>query len=446
MPRSSSLSSLPAPSWTLRAGTKIRPGLISAGVVVLATVALMLLFLHNIRTSAFADFEAYYAGASAVRQGESLYTRAIAVRDDEHSMGHPHKPDLKPGLPYVYPPPMAVALLPLTTIPLETASVVWGAINYGLVVATSFVLIRLFFPGHREYWIPAAFAFGVALSVFQPVRASLHWGQADIFLLFSISLAFSSFVARRDRLAGILIGAAIIVKPFFIFLCIYFLWKRAYATVITACLVSSILLGCSMLFVRPQTLMEFVSVASYWSGPIWSVSPGNQSPYGFLLRLFTPNPFTTPILNMPVLVTIARGILGITVLGAFAMLIGRSRPTCPRRQGLEYGFAIVSMLLISPTAQAGHYSYLLVPILALGATLIVDRPGRWMLMASLIGLWLYLSMPGLQGWSMGLYAFHDGPIEVPMLLLTGAHLYALCFLAILTVVVQRRQLSVDTNV
>jgi alpha-1,2-mannosyltransferase len=401
--------------------------------VALALAALIALFNHNMRTSPFDDFEEYYATATAVHHGESPYARALLVRDAGYSMGHPTIPRPS-GNPYFYPPPMAVALVPLTALPFEAARLVWLAFNYSVVIATSLALMRLFVPGHREWWLPAAAALSAALALFQPIRAGLFWGQIDIFLLLSLTLVLFAFVHRRDHLAGFWLGLAIVVKPFLGLLLLFFLWKRAFRVVAAACLVSAAVLGASLLVVGPHVMLEFVSAALYTSGPVWAVSPGNQSPYGFLLRLFSPNAFTAPILELPVLVSVVRGGLVVAVVALLAVLISPSRSIPVRRQALEYGLVIVGTLLISPIAQANHYAYLAIPLVALAATLGADRPRSPGQMVLLIGLWLYLSLPGLQAWSFGLYSYHDGPIPAPKLLLTGAHLYALCALAVLTMV------------
>jgi hypothetical protein len=195
----------------------------------------------------------------------------------------------------------------------------------------------------------------------------------------------------------------------------------------------------SLFVVGLKPLTEMQAVTAYLAGPIWSVSPNNQSPYGFLLRLFSVNPFTVPLIDFPILAEILHGALGLVVLGGLAVLVRRDRSAPVQLLTLEYGLVTVAMLLISPAAQPNHYVYLAMPGVAVGASLVAGRPRSRVLLVGLGGLGLYLSMPGLQAWSAGFYRYvTDGPIGPPLLFLTGAHLYALCTLAVLTAVVTQR--------
>jgi hypothetical protein len=60
------------------------------GLTVVAVATLAALMLHNTRSSAFIDFEAYYAGALAVRQGTPLYERALIWRAAGHTIALPN--------------------------------------------------------------------------------------------------------------------------------------------------------------------------------------------------------------------------------------------------------------------------------------------------------------------------------------------------------------------
>jgi alpha-1,2-mannosyltransferase len=408
-------------------------------IVVSSLATLSLSFLHNARGSQFLDFEAYFAGAMAVKNGEPLYARALVTRDAEYTSGHPTKREPEPGLPYVYLPPAALALVPLTVLPFSSAAVLWRVLSYGTLALTSFLLVRLLLPLHPELRLPAALILCVVMAVFQPIRASLNWGQIDIVLLLFVTLSMTAFVDRRDLIAGLWLGLALLVKPFLGFLVLYFVWKRSLTAVVASCLTPILVLGASLVVVDPRNLIDYLGVMSYWSGPIWSVSPGNQSPYGFLLRLFTVNPFTMPIADAPWIVSVARVALAGVVLITFTILLSRSRQLPATQQWLEFGLMIVGMLLISPTAQAGHYAYLVVPFVALAATGGAFGWQRAGTLALVAGLWAYLSIPGLRAWSFGQYAYHQGPLQAPALFLTGAHLYALCILAFLVAVVIYRE-------
>lgn len=158
------------------------------------------------------------------------------------------------------------------------------------------------------------------------------------------------------------------------------------------------------------------------------------------LRLFTENPFTEPVLQAPLLVTIFRVMVVGASLMALIALVQRRRDLSPHHLALEYGLVIVAMLLVSPLSEDLHYAYLALPVVAILAMGVTSRPVTRR--AVLLGLgvaavYSYLSLPKLHALKMANYAFYEAPVAMPQLLLTGMHVYGLCALAVLTVLTIR---------
>jgi hypothetical protein len=204
--------------------------------------------------------------------------------------------------------------------------------------------------------------------------------------------------------------------------------------------VGTLLLGVSALAIGVVQTLDFISVATYWSSPTFAVSPVNQAPYGLLLRLFTPNAYTIPLLASPMVALVLRVLIVGSVLFVLARSIKTTSEVSAGRLATEYGLVLIGMLLVSPLSEDIHYAYLGLPLIALAAAAYRQWPQQ---MARLIGLGLvviygYLSLPMLHAAKMAFYAFYSAPVAAPQLFLTGVHLYALMALAALAVLALRR--------
>jgi hypothetical protein len=224
-----------------------------------------------------------------------------------------------------------------------------------------------------------------------------------------------------------------VVKPFLGFLVLFFLWKRSYRAAFWAGALAAVLFFSPALILGPSVLFDFLEVAAYWSTADFLTSPFNQSVYGFLLRLFTPNPFTAPLVTAPILVDAIRWlVVGVAML-ALGASVSRSRAVTPVQIGLEFGFAIVVMLIVSPLAEDIHFTHLVIPLVAVVAAL----KERWTLSTATIGLtamtaavYAYLSLPGIRSAAMGSYAFYDSRLSGADLVLTGVQAYGLLALGL----------------
>jgi hypothetical protein len=414
---------------------------VAHATTLLAVLLLAMMYLHNVRSSPFVDFEAYYAGATALWQGDRLYGRALAYRDSGYAISHPAVADPNDGrLPYVYPPAFALAFSPLALLPERAASMVWFTFVFGCLMGTVWLLTTGLVPIAPSYRLATALGSASVVVLFQPARSSLWCAQADIVLLLLVVLSLVAFVRGHDGRTGVLLGVAMAVKPFLGFLLLFLLWKRAYRAGATAIGVASALFVVPALMLGAGTLADFVQAAAYWSSSSFAVSPINQSPYGLSLRLLTANAYTVPIVDSPMLAGIVRVATVVVALLVLARSVGRSRSEDVGVLSLEYGLAIVAMLFVAPLAQDIYYLYLLVSFAAVALAL--KRGRAWSMPSVLLGAgavvaYLYLSLPSLRLTAMGFYAFYAGPISGPSLLFTGVHVYGLTLVALLTMLTLR---------
>jgi hypothetical protein len=136
------------------------------------------------------DFSAYDLAARRLADGQALYPPGVAEAYNAGAYA-----DL-----YLYPPPLAVALIPMTTLAPTSAAIVWLGARIALLVAGCTVL-----PVRREIRIAT---FGVAAISF-PVVYDLNLGNLSI-VLFALSAVI--WRARDRPLASAALAAMLTVR------------------------------------------------------------------------------------------------------------------------------------------------------------------------------------------------------------------------------------------
>jgi alpha-1,2-mannosyltransferase len=334
--------------------------------------------------------------------------------------------------PYVYPPVLAFAMVPLLTLPTEIARMVWYGMSFAAVLLTALLLARLFVGrGLMSFLIVATL-----LQYFQPVRRNLALAQVDVLALGLLALGLAAFVRRRDVWAGIAVASAVALKPFLGFVVLYFLWKRAYRAAVATVLTAGLLVGGSLIVLGPATIVDYITATSYWSSPQFAVTIANQSPSGMLLRAFTDLHGQAKIANLSWLVLPLRAIVSVLSVAILAYVISRDRSLPPATLAAEYGLTLVAMLFVSPLGEDLHYVYAAIVLLASAA--IVYRGWRHGRTMRLVGVGL-LATYGIFLFPMHRLLERDGPF------------YGLCAIAVvgtlplLVEAQRRRQASSDPS-
>jgi hypothetical protein len=405
--------------------------------VIVASALVLVALLVNARRGPFVDYVAYRAGAAALMHGERLYGPALAWRDAGFSPLFPRQSPTD-GFPFVYPPVFALAFSPLLLLP--DAGGVWLLVVMGALIGTSAVLTGLLLPTARAPRLAIVLGVSALLVLFHPLRSILVTGQADSVLILLSAMALAAFARGRDARAAVWLALAAAIKPTLVILALYLVWKRAYrAFVLFGALAGVLLVVPFVTAGGVQAVRDYAAVARYWSGPGFAVSPINQAPYGYFLRLFAPNAFTQPVIVAPWLATAMRSALAIVSLAAWLSTVRRERRLPVHVLALEFGALIVAMLLVGPLSEAGNYGYLVIPFVAL-AVAVAKAPAsraRLVMGAMVAMVYGYLSLPGLITLDMAFYAYWQAPVAFPRALLTGMHMYGLFALAVLLVQVMR---------
>lgn len=138
-------------------------------------------------------FEAYEADGK--RAGPVL-TQAV------HNRGYP----LRHCLRYLHPPALAYLFSPFVMLDFPFAATLFRALSLTVLALTAMMLARM------AAWGGTGFAFLVLfLLCFDPIRMTLELGQTNTFVLALVCVAL---LARRNVLAGLAIGLALVVKTY----------------------------------------------------------------------------------------------------------------------------------------------------------------------------------------------------------------------------------------
>ncbi|GAA2760474.1 glycosyltransferase 87 family protein [Actinopolymorpha rutila] len=270
------------------------------------------------------------------------------------------------ALAFIYPPVAALLSVPLVFVPQTLLQLVWTVLN-GL--ALLFVLHRAGLRGWRLSLLATAFAL-----VVEPVRATVSFGQINVFLM---ALVVADLVPGRRWLprlgraggrllpTGVLTGvsAAIKVTPALFVVMLLFVrrWKEARTVVVTAAVITV-----ATAVVMPRETIGFAKLllsGDTRTGPAHFLM--NQSMLGVVVRLFGYGGW--------------QHYAGLA-LGAAAGIAGAYVASVWWRRGepmLAVSLCGLATLLASPLSWTHHYVW----VVPLGATVLVGshlpRSLRW---------------------------------------------------------------------
>lgn len=228
----------------------------------LAVAVLCYFFLHGrsvVVTGSFhMDFNLYFAGALIERQGS--YTDNLAVILRAQDLGSVVPPEGVFGAPAL----IAFIFVPLTLFPLNTAGLIWDIGMCALIL----LALRHAAPQHWAIYL-------IPLAASSHFLAGLQYGNASTLTMILILFTYGEFV--RDRLwrAALILGLAVALKVYPLFLVVVFLadrkWKQALVPVATATILtaaSGFVLGWHDLLLGLQRLVGVGSTAKLFDNNI----------------------------------------------------------------------------------------------------------------------------------------------------------------------------------
>lgn len=339
------------------------------------------------------DLRVYYDQVQRIAAGRDLY----------HHREDPADPDRPTG--YIYPPPFAVAFLPLTALPFPWVRLLWF-VGSGLVALRGYeCALRLV---ARERGPPArpwaALALGVTLSI-RFVWSDLGHGQVNLLVAWLTLEGVLRLEDGRERSGAALLAGAVLVKLTPAIVVLGYLLagrRRAFAWTVGAGLALALLPGLVLGPLRNlEYLLRFAVEVNAQNYAGHALRPDNAALTGAVHHLLAgvapggrgpPEPL---LLDLPVAAARAASLaLSGAALGAAALWAARA-PAARRSPVRRTAVLLAAIPLVSPVAWKPHLVCLILPGVLAGRDLL--RPGRARGLVAAGGLLLAGSSRGLCG-------------------------------------------------
>jgi alpha-1,2-mannosyltransferase len=283
-------------------------------------------------------------------------------------------------------PIMALILYPISLlgrcefggVVLDLGALSWFILKVGMTLALVVWTGNLIQETNQPFppWARAT----MLLLALQPIIGDLSHGNINLFIFFLVTGALCAFRGGFDLTAGTLLALAICCKLTPALFVPYFLWKRAWRTVI-GCVIGLVLfsllvpaafVGMERAWELEQSWLEVMVWPYVRDGQVWTEHT-NQSIPGLLFRLTTDSPSFLEADVRPTgyhnLLSLDPGTVkwivkscGLAFLG---LMCWRCRtPTQPRRSwrlAAEYALITLGMLLLSERTWKHHCVTLLLP-------------------------------------------------------------------------------------
>jgi hypothetical protein len=325
------------------------------------------------------DFRMYLAAAHDVANGGDLYARLAALTHD----ARPGSAGVRAS-GYVYPPLLAVVLALPVRLGLSDQGMwlLWNLLGAAAILWMGYELNRGL--RDRSDWL-GTLALSAATLLGAVATYDLALGQADL-LVTALAVGACGLWLRRNPWAALPLGAAIAIKPTMGVILLVWLWKGDWRAVARGAIATAVLLVAPFVIIGARGTQEYLTFLTQWNAFNANAEYINQAPNGMLLRLFTSNIYTQPLLDASWLVTPLRIVV---ILGAALWWMHAiPRDEAPDR-AMALGACLLALplsLILSPLAEDIHYCVLLPALVGLGYLAwshgLTRHPAAWVLWAT----------------------------------------------------------------
>lgn len=287
------------------------------------------------------DFSFYWRAGRALLAGEAIYSA--------EQLSGPYAPQGQNG--FLYPPPFAAAATPFAVVfPTDYRAAAWGWAALGALILVATILTVARSEGLQERvrtatglgpWILVAAAIG-----FPPVIGELVLGNVNLVLLGLLGAAWLGVragTARGERLAGVAVGLAAVIKVFPGLILLWFLvtrrWQGAAFVLVGALGVAILALPLTGI----QPWLDYPTVLANLSAP--SITADALAPTIWLAEVIGFLP--------------AR----IVVTAVVVTLVGWSALRAPTR--MSFTVAVLASMLVAPALYQRYLVILVLPFLLL---------------------------------------------------------------------------------
>lgn len=276
------------------------------------------------------DFLCYYIGGTLAREGRfsDLY-RPVVQRQVQDSVA----PGLKEPRPFVRPPWFAMALAPLTALPLQKAYAVWTA---------GWLLVLL------AIWIWGARRFGdgglMVAALFFPATVGIAYGQDCTGMLALCCCGWMLLERRRTFAGGLVLGLGLMKLHLVTLLPVWFILQRRWRLLAGFMATGAVFLTAALASVGISGLREYLYLLRYGQTELFGHSPDSMiNVYSVLVNLGVDSALARMTLAGLVICTAVYGMFGAPAWRALAI-------------------ALTGSLLVTPHAFAYDAAMLLLPV------------------------------------------------------------------------------------
>jgi hypothetical protein len=204
------------------------------------------------------DWRTFYGAGRAVLEGTDWYARP-------------------PGaVPNLTPPLVAPVFSALALLPIRLAYLVWTSIG---------ILAALWMAGRTgRVWRRPAWQAAAVLLACHGVALGIALGQLHLIVFVLVTAAWLADREERSVAAGVWLGAAIYLKPFFALVAVYWLWRRAWRSAGTAASIAGAGYVVGLMWLPAATAGWFEALRSV----TWQHATVNLAVWGWVARLDLP--------------------------------------------------------------------------------------------------------------------------------------------------------------
>jgi Glycosyltransferase family 87 len=170
------------------------------------------------------DFSNYYESAWAIRHGIDPYSTDLTPIGTELGLETNwlvHASET---------PPFLLCFEPLTSMRPRAAFWIWTAINFLSLAIAMYLLLA----NRRALSGRTALLLAALILMSAPVNLNFYWGQSQLIVLALMVAAMRAMDRDRDGTAGLLIGAAALLRAYPLLLVGYFVFRRRWRAVVFA--------------------------------------------------------------------------------------------------------------------------------------------------------------------------------------------------------------------
>jgi alpha-1,2-mannosyltransferase len=297
------------------------------------------------------DFVSFYSTGKAAAAGGNFYNYDYLKTFNQN-------PEAQ-VFPYLYPPVLALSLIPLSSLSIQNAQLIWvlGAIICFIITSILCInilknLYKIKDKVEEGRQLIVYSIFNLLLLIILPFKNNLIFGQVNFLVLTFISLSIFFNVRNKNFLSGLLLSFAIMIKITPAFLLIYYLSRKNYKAIYGCITGLAILFLITLIAGKGELWLEFFKILpnAAYGKTIYGLFPSsaiwNFSVSGYLSRILGDNNFFVQILT-----------ISIIIITSFA-LYSFSKKIESAKAFNTLILYLITMVVLSPLAYVHHIIYL----------------------------------------------------------------------------------------